>query len=241
MRLIMTVGIYSIFSVETGECLYVGMSSVSIEKRFKQHLKKLRNKSHPRIDFVEWYHNNGSDPKNIDFRILEECKNDSKILNTLEIKWFNLLSPKYFGKKPSLNEKWEHSEETKEKIRKSNYLFLGKEYVKKFCKFCEKEITKNSAKKFCSKECSYKASRKPDKICVICSNSFSYNRERKTCSNECSAKLRKKERTKLNISKENLYEMYYNKSMTFTDITKELNCSRRVIYNYLEKFNIDLK
>ena len=115
----MTVGIYGIFDSETDECLYVGMSSVSVEKRFKQHLKNLRNGNHPRKDFVEWFHNNSGQPELVVFRILEECENNETVLNTLEIKWFNELKPKYFGKQPSLNEVWERSEESKKKVSES--------------------------------------------------------------------------------------------------------------------------
>lgn len=244
MRLIMTVGVYGIFNVETNKCLYVGMSSVSIEKRFKQHLKRLKSKIHPRSDFVEWYHNNGADTKIISFKVLEECENNNDILNKLEMKWFNELEPKYYGKKPSLNEKWEHSEEAKEKIRKARYSLLGKNYKDRFCEFCNQPINKTERycdRKYCSKECSYEGKKNSNKICVICSKSFSYNRERKTCSDECSEKLRKSSngKVKIDISKDTLYEMYCNQSMTVIQIAESLNCSRRAIYDYLKKFDIN--
>lgn len=117
--MVMTIGVYSIFNAETDECLYVGLSK-DIEDRWQSHLKNLQNKRHPRKDFVEWYHTNGAKPELIVFRILEECNNDDFILNTLEIKWFKELSPKYYGQIPSLKNRWTHSEETRKKIGDSN-------------------------------------------------------------------------------------------------------------------------
>lgn len=111
----MTVGVYGIFDAKTDECLYVGCSS-NMEERFKQHLNHLKYKIHKRKDFVEWYHANGANPELITFRILEECEDNDVSKNTLEIKWFNDLKPKFFGQEPSLNNKMRHSDETKLKI-----------------------------------------------------------------------------------------------------------------------------
>lgn len=111
----MTVGIYGIFDAKTDECLYVGMSK-NIEQRQKSHLKELKSKRHKRQDFVEWYHNNGAVQKLLSFRILEECEANETVLNLVEIKWFNKMTPKYYGKKPSLNEKWEHSAVSKDRL-----------------------------------------------------------------------------------------------------------------------------
>ena len=110
----MTVGIYGIFDSETDECLYVGMSK-NIEERWRHHLKELRSKRHKRKDFVEWFHENGATAELLDFRILEECEKNDAALNLCEIKWFNKLLPKYYGKKPSENERWEQSEAARAK------------------------------------------------------------------------------------------------------------------------------
>lgn len=120
----MTVGIYGIFDSETDECLYVGMSK-SIEERWRHHLKELRSKKHKRKDFVKWFHDNGAQQELLSFRVLEECEHDEKILNLAEIKWFNALLPKYYGKKPSENERWTISEETRQKISAFNYERYG--------------------------------------------------------------------------------------------------------------------
>lgn len=152
----MTVGIYGIFDSETDECLYVGMSSISVEKRFKQHLKNLRNGNHPRKDFVEWFQVNGSNPLLLNFKILEECENNETVLNTLEIKWFNELKPKYFGKQPSLNEVWERSEESKKKVSESlrKYAESKPKKLKSICssKDCS-NMVHHSRNNYCSVKC----------------------------------------------------------------------------------------
>lgn len=153
----MSIGVYGIFDKETDECLYVGMSK-NLERRWKDHLKLLKSKKHKRKDFVEWYHDNGANPEILDFRILEECDNDNDILNTLEIKWFNRLKPKYFGKRPSVNEKWEHSEETKKKIIETFAKKKPPILIKK-CKYfgCEKTFETEIKKiVYCSRSCSAK-------------------------------------------------------------------------------------
>lgn len=153
----MTVGIYGIFDSKTDECLYVGLSK-NIEQRWSSHLKELKSKRHKRQDFVEWYHSNGAVKELLSFKILEECEYDETVLNLLEIKWFNEMSPKYFGKKPSLDEKWEHSEETKNKIREarakeliySNALMLRD----LLCPGCNKIFhSKNRNVIYCSRSC----------------------------------------------------------------------------------------
>lgn len=145
----MTVGIYGIFDSDTDKCLYVGQSQ-NIEKRWKEHLKHLKYKIHKRTDFNEWYHDRGATPDLLCFLLLEECENDSKIKNTLELKWFNKLSPCFYGVKPSIKNQYEHSEETKQKIAES----LRKE-PKKQCNICSVVIKTNSTSCLkCLKSCS---------------------------------------------------------------------------------------
>jgi len=151
----MTVGIYGIFDAHNNECLYVGLSK-NIEQRWKSHLKELKSKSHKRKDFVEWYHSNGAVPDLIVLRVLEECEYDNGILNVLEIKWFNKMSPKYYGKKPSLNEKWKHSEETKIKI--ANSLYKGGKRITKSC-VCGSQFTTKIDSSMCL-ECSLESQKK---------------------------------------------------------------------------------
>lgn len=50
-----TIGIYGFFDKTTNECLYVGMSSISVEKRKLQHLKLLRSNRHSCKGFNQWY------------------------------------------------------------------------------------------------------------------------------------------------------------------------------------------
>lgn len=154
---VMTVGIYGIFDSKTDECLYVGLSK-NIEQRWHSHLKELKSKCHKRQDFVEWYHSNGAVKELLSFKILEECELDEKLLNSAEIKWFNKLLPKYYGKRPSISEKWKHSEETINKIKASR----AKQKLPKdarilrnlICQNCE-EVFHSKVKdpKYCSRKC----------------------------------------------------------------------------------------
>lgn len=112
----MTTGIYGIFDSRSKECLYVGQSK-SVEHRFRQHVSKLKNKRSKALrPFVDWYHENGAVEEILLFEILEECEDEDLIKNELEAKWFDMLGPRFFGKTPSLSERWSHSEETKIKI-----------------------------------------------------------------------------------------------------------------------------
>lgn len=153
----MTVGIYGIFNAKTDECLYIGMSK-NIEERWHSHLKELKSKRHKRQDFVEWYHSNGAVKELLSFKILEECEPNEKLLNNAEIKWFNTLKPKYFGKSPSLNEKWSHSVATREKIRVAalNQQINENSRILRdlICQNC-KEIFHSKVKspQFCSRDC----------------------------------------------------------------------------------------
>lgn len=168
----MSIGIYGIFDRETDDCLYIGMSK-NLERRWKDHLKLLKSKNHKRQDFVEWYHANGGIPDLLDFRVLEECEDDNNVLNSLEIKWFNKMKPKYFGKKPSLSEKWEQAEETKEKLRKTANSNL-KTLICEFCDGCFKGINAKKCKKC-------RNNKVKDRYCVICNNKICNSRRIKYC------------------------------------------------------------
>lgn len=135
----MVAGIYGIFDAETNECLYVGQSGI-ISERWKQHLKKLKNKTHSRKDFVKWYYAKGAIPELIVFRILEKCDNNECSLNLAETKWFQSMKPKFYGKQPSLNESWTHSEKTKINISESVKNSLKNKIYLKKCKSCDKDF-----------------------------------------------------------------------------------------------------
>lgn len=115
----MVCGIYGIFSRED-ECLYVGLSR-DIGQRWRKHLNKLTAGTHPRAEFVEWFDSNGG-AEAIVFRVIEEIPEENvsdESLNLAEEFWFNTLQPRFYGTIPSGANKWQHSEETKEKIRRS--------------------------------------------------------------------------------------------------------------------------
>lgn len=149
------VGVYGIFYAKTNECLYIGHSA-RISDRWEEHLKNLRNGNHPRKNFVEWFRERDQDESILSFEILEETDNTDEALNRAEIKWFNKCKPRFYGKIPSMNETWRHSEKTKQKIsksvRKANGTF-GKNR-KRVCRTC-KEIYFSSkhTSKYCSRKC----------------------------------------------------------------------------------------
>lgn len=156
----MTIGIYGLFDRETGECLYVGQSS-DIEYRVRQHRKKLKNGSHL-SSFNNWFLLSGSDLANIEYRVLEECQNDDVTKNLAEIRWFHELSPKFFGKIPSDAETWGMSQETKDKISKSNRAYSetirggAPRLIDRvlLCGFCRKSYSSvYRGSKYCSKKC----------------------------------------------------------------------------------------
>lgn len=230
----MSVGIYGIFNAETNECLYVGLSK-NIKERWKSHIKLLRNKKHKRKDFVEWFHTHGAHKELLSFRILEECEYDEKILNLAEIKWFNELKPKFYGKKPAEGEKWEHSIETKKQIQQTIYANLGLEYKQKQCFFCQSPIT-TDAEKYCCVECAWEGMKKEKVECVICFTPINYNRFNKTCSKKCSAIFKSKSLSdKEPIDYGLVNELFYKQNMPVAKIAEKLKCSRQSIYNYIRK------
>lgn len=169
----MTIGIYGIYDKESGDCLYVGMSSVSVERRWKQHIRHLITGTHKRKDFVNWFRGKDSDDSVLVFKILEECSPDHSELNAAEIHWFDTEKPRFFGKNPSVNEKWSHSDETLRRISMANVgkspanLVLdpdnprtkmdyagGIRYLYSFeCVHCGEEFHRVKESKFCSVVC----------------------------------------------------------------------------------------
>lgn len=265
----MTIGIYGIFDSETDECLYVGMSSVSVEDRFKAHLKNLRNRNHPRKDFVEWYHKNGVVPELIVFRVLEECENNIYTLNSLEIKWFNELKPKYFGKRPSLNEKWEHSELSN--IKRSAALagnlidivcsecakiFKGRSATKclkcrgkiknedtntKRCIKCHKTLSKHK-KKYCADCVEFTDNNRIMYYteCINCKARFkSSNKKTALCSEQCY--FQKRYGHSFDFDKEILEDMYIKQRLSTHKIAKILQVSAPTIQRKLKNYNIKLR
>lgn len=150
----MTIGIYGIFDSFSGQCLYVGQSK-NVEKRWKEHIKKLKSGVHSRSDFIEWFNNRDKDSSAFRFVILEICENEYKVKNALEMKWFLDLQPIFFGKQPALNQKWEHSKSTIEKIRKTAKKNSPIKMYPYECLICKEYFVSRRLKaKFCSPYCS---------------------------------------------------------------------------------------
>ena len=112
----MIAGVYVAEDAVTGECLYVGQSR-NIELRKRKHLQKLRDGSHPRKDFVEWFNLHGE--SRLLIGEVESGLETDQELNSSEVWWFLMLRPRFYGKQPSLRESWVHSDETKAKISAS--------------------------------------------------------------------------------------------------------------------------
>jgi len=112
-------GIYGIFDTLTGECLYVGQSKNAYE-RCKTHLKRLRSGRHLER-FSEWFMSIGKDETRLRFELLESCNDTDDEKNRVEIKWFKILHPKFYGNAPSMNNRWGHSQETRAKISRRTY------------------------------------------------------------------------------------------------------------------------
>lgn len=206
----MTVGIYGIFNSETKECLYVGQSK-DIDTRWREHLKRLRNKKHPRQDFVEWFYLNGASEGLLSFKILEECEYDEITLNLAEIKWFNTLVPKYYGKQPSLKENWKQTEDTKKKISQS----VREAYYSKL----NSPIRTIEGFRI---------------LCGTCGIEFIHNRKRRYCSVEC----RNKGRKKIAPSKELVEQLWFKEKKSVPQLMEIFNCSQRTVYNILNRFDI---
>lgn len=151
-------GVYGIFDTESGECLYVGQSR-NIHERWKGHLKGLALGTHKRKDFVLWFWQHSSNESALSFRVLEYCRPHDDSLNTVEIRWFNKLSPRFYGKRPSLKERWEHSDETKLNIvrgmMKSDRYKSIEPILPRECSNCGKTFAPQSKRNqvYCSKPC----------------------------------------------------------------------------------------
>lgn len=148
----MAVGVYAFFDSD-GDCLYVGQSA-KLEDRKQQHINHLRGGYHKRTEFNDWFAANGE--SNLIFSILEECADTDDLKNALEIKYFETLSPKFYGQVPSMNNKFTPSEATRKKIsdttRKVNE--AAGAYIHKTC-VCGTQFTVCAGRqyKYCSKLC----------------------------------------------------------------------------------------
>lgn len=109
-------GVYGIFDKKTMTCLYVGQSK-DILRRWNSHIKNLKRGKHRRKDFIKWYHSHGL--FSMEFRVLETCEDNDFNKNFLEMKWFSILKPKFYGEYPSMNQHWNQRESTKQKISES--------------------------------------------------------------------------------------------------------------------------
>lgn len=219
----MTTGIYGIYDSNSQDCLYVGQS-IFIEERWTKHLSLLRRGKHRQQRFVEWVELNGED--SLKFCILEECAEDELLLNKLEMKWFNLESPKFYSKAPSENERWKHEESTKKKISESLKKRRGEvPTIEKECSICKETFLTNWASQVRCNDanCTSYSSSSRKRKCYHCRCFF--QSKKRYCSIEC----RSKGVASIdNLSKEETREIrnyYFNQKMNFRDISQKLSIS----------------
>lgn len=127
------------------------------------------------------------------------------------------------------------------------------------CKNCNKEIEFDKKHgyyhTFCSKKCLEEYNNKnslysKSHYCIICGNLAKYDKELKTwrktcCSPECVRKAMQngqkkgvKNRDKLNIQKDKLYELYITQNKTRNEVAKYFNCSEANIKKLCRIYNI---
>lgn len=240
-----TIGIYGFFDKTTNECLYVGMSSISVEKRKLQHLKLLRSNRHSCKGFNQWYFENHD---KLVFKILEQCEKSD--LNRQEIEWFNSLSPKYYGKKPSMKEKWELTDRTKSKIRKSimdNHLSSGTHVYQK-CASCEEMYPGTKHSRLCLECKQLERISSTFLSCVQCGEAFKEARySRMYCSDRCKNKTFRdrnpewsfpKKSTFGKMDKDMLSLMYTHERNSIGEIAEFFGCKERTVYYHLKRHGI---
>lgn len=232
----MNCGIYAIFDKKTSECLYVGQSR-DIKARWKRHISLLRRSSHLE-NFNKWFLNAGRDIERLGFSFLEICENDDLTLNNAEIKWFNDLSPRFYGKSPSVNDKWAHSDETRAKIaqkvagyhakRSSSKAITEKIAEEKICISCKKQFTtKRIDKKYCSDSC-----RRSLKKCLNCDNYVMYSHY--TFCISCSPLEKNRRYPLAQISDEDFLN-FYDIGLSSADISRKFNVSRAAVTRHKNK------
>lgn len=204
----MTAGIYGIFDSETNECLYVGQSKDCENRWSRGHLPALRSNRHKRDDFNIWFQDFGED--RLRFTILESCENSESVKNKLEIYYFNKLKPRFYGKRPSINETWEMTASTIDKLKRTH-------------------ASKWDGIRLLDQK----------RICIICNKSF-YNRKRSvvTCSVSCGSRKVNGNKGTENITKKNLEELYFGQKLTLKEIGEIFSISHVSVYNLMDKFEI---
>lgn len=256
----MTVGVYGIFDRRDGSCLYVGQSK-TIAQRWRQHVTKLKNKRKSALDdFVDWYHENGASEEILDFRILEECVNDDYTKNFLEAKWTYELGPRFKGKNPSMNETWEHSDETKAAISAG----LLRNRIPKpplpLCVQCGENRIGRKGNKFCSRVCRNLSDRieididllekmylddavSLNEICnhfQITGGTVLDRLKSRGIVGNLSKMNRQKDLIEI-LTKEKLNDLYWNQYFSHSDIAAQFNTSAGVIKSLIKRYEIPAK
>lgn len=215
----MSIGIYALYYGET--CLYVGQSK-NIEQRYKRHMTRLKSETALQ-KFNDWFKENNCPHDLIELKILEECEDCDPIKNELEIKWFNDLSPLFYGKVPSLKDAWSHSEETRKKISRSLKIKNGNNNTEdRFCKKCGNSVAKRRI--LCDNCLSKRSSRNVDEVrlCKRCGAEFSARKKySKFCGRDCYNKQKREE----NLERDNKIMELRGTGMSLREISKVIGVS----------------
>lgn len=216
----MTCGIYAIFSALDDDCLYVGQSQ-NVERRWREHVTKLKNRRKSALQtFVDWYHANGADESLLKFELVEICDNTDLAKNQAEGRWFDKLQPRFYGKVPSLSERWSHSEANRKAIA---------------------DGLRNS--KGCTCNTSDNCVRHPLVNCGHCGKAFNdsrWDRPKKYCSRACSDYV-KVNRLKELLPKDVLEQLYVVEKRTAQEIGGMFSCSGASVGNALRQHGIPVQ
>lgn len=227
----MSIGIYALYYGET--CLYVGQSK-DIEQRYKRHIIRLKAGTALQ-KFNEWFQENNCPHESIELKILEECEDNDLIKNELEIKWFNDLSPLFYGKVPSLKDTWSHSEETRKKISESLKIKNGSNNTEdRFCKKCGNSVPKRRI--LCDNCLSKRSSKNVDEVrlCKRCGAEFNaWKKSSKFCGRDCYNKQKREE----NWERDNKIVELRGTGMSLREISKVIGVSHVTVKVVLDSSN----
>lgn len=79
------------------------------------------------------------------------------------------------------------------------------------------------------------------KICVLCNMKFKSQAHNAKYCEKCKKKANNPKSNRINISKDELHELYIIQNMSISQIATHFKCSNRTIYNRINEFNIPLK
>ena len=181
----MTKGVYGIYHGE--ECLYVGQS-VCIERRWRKHRAALADGRHHTPGFSPWFTASGLSLEDLTFTILTDLGDGATQLelNLEEIRYFNLLRPRFYGKTPSEGNSYGVAPEViaqagKTASERYQESYTGVSYIDEEtgvrmrvmrCPTCNKEFSTSKRRQFyCTLQCR-PGNQRHEKECLHCGEDF---------------------------------------------------------------------